>query len=75
MGAAESDLALLRKQPSVTAVNAEAVGERQIIRIQTPRGGEFIPEVTRILSGARIMDVRTKEPTLEDAYMKLVAAA
>ena len=74
-GAAESDLALLRKQPDVTAVNAEDVGERQIIRIQTPRGGEFIPEVTRILSRARIVDVRTKEPTLEDAYMKLVAAS
>ena len=75
LGALESDLAILRKQPSVTAVNADVVGERQIIRIQTPRGGEFIPEVTRILSRARIVDVRTKEPTLEDAYMKLVAAA
>ena len=75
LGALESDLAILRKQPSVTAVNADVVGERQIFRIQTPRGGEFIPEVTRILSRARIVDVRTKEPTLEDAYMKLVAAA
>jgi len=75
LNAAEADLAALRKQPDVVAVNAEVVGERQIIRIQTPRGGEFIPEVTRILSRARIVDVRTKEPTLEDAYLKLVGAA
>ncbi len=75
LAVADADLAALRKEPSVTAVNADVVGERQIVRIQTPRGGEFIPEVTRILSRARIVDVRTKEPTLEDAYLKLVAAA
>ncbi len=74
LGVADADLAALRKQPSVTAVNADVVGERQIVRIQTPRGGEFIPEVTRILSRVRIVDVRTKEPTLEDAYLKLVTA-
>ncbi len=75
LGVADADLVALRKQPSVTAVNADVVGERQIVRIQTPRGSEFIPEVTRILNRARIVDVRTKEPTLEDAYLKLVTAA
>ncbi len=71
-GVAEDDLAALRKQPDVTAVNANLEGERQTIRVQTPRGSEFIPTVTKLLSKAKIMDVRIKEPTLEDAYLKLV---
>ena len=72
-GVAEGDLATLRQQSDVTAVNANLEGERQTIRVQTPRGSEFIPTVTKLLSKAKIMDVRIKEPTLEDAYLKLVA--
>jgi ABC-2 type transport system ATP-binding protein len=72
-GLAPADLDALRRQPEVTNVSAELEGERQTVRIQTPRGSEFIPTVTRLLSKAKIMDVRTKEPTLEDAYLKLVA--
>jgi len=71
-GVGETELALLRKQPDVTSVSADLEGERQTIRIQTPRGSEFIPEVTKLLSKVKIMDVRTKEPTLEDAYLRLV---
>jgi len=72
-GVADGDLATLRQQPDVTAVNANLEGERQTIRVQTPRGSEFIPTVTKLLSKAKVMDVRIKEPTLEDAYLKLVA--
>jgi ABC-2 type transport system ATP-binding protein len=72
-GVADADLAMLRKQPEVTSVSATLEGERQTVRIQTPRGSEFIPQVTKLLSKAKIMDVRTKEPTLEDAYLKLVS--
>ena len=72
-GLAPTDLEVLRRQADVTNVSAELEGERQIVRIQTPRGSEFIPTVTKLLSRAKIMDVRTKEPTLEDAYLKLVA--
>ena len=72
-GVAENDLAALRAQAGVTAVNANLEGERQTIRVQTARGSEFIPIVTKLLSKAKVMDVRIKEPTLEDAYLKLVA--
>ena len=71
-GVADRDLAVLREQSEVTAVNANLEGERQIIRVQTPRGSEFIPTITKLLSKAKVMDVRLKEPTLEDAYLKLV---
>jgi uncharacterized lipoprotein len=63
----------LRRQPDVTNVSAELEGDRQTVRIQTPKGSEFIPIITKLLRDARIVDVRTKEPTLEDAYLKLVA--
>jgi ABC-2 type transport system ATP-binding protein len=72
-GVADGDLMALRQQPDVTAVNANLEGERQTIRVQTVRGSEFITTVTKLLSKAKIMDVRIKEPTLEDAYLKLVA--
>ncbi len=72
-GVADADLTALRQQPDVTTVNANLEGERQTIRVQTPRGSEFIPTVTKLLSKAKIMDVRIKEPTLEDAYLRLVA--
>ena len=72
-GVVEADLTALRQQPDVTTVNANLEGERQTIRVQTARGSEFIPTVTRLLSKAKIMEVRIKEPTLEDAYLKLVA--
>jgi ABC-2 type transport system ATP-binding protein len=72
-GVADTDLAVLRRQPDVTTVNADLEGERQTVRIQTPKGSEFIPVVTKLLSKAKILDVRIKEPTLEDAYLKLVA--
>ncbi len=72
-GVADADLVALRQQPDVTTVNANLEGERQTIRVQTPRGSEFIPTVTKLLSKAKIMDVRIKEPTLEDAYLRLVA--
>jgi ABC-2 type transport system ATP-binding protein len=71
-GIAEGDLATLRTQPDVTGVSAVLDGERQVVRIQTARGSEFVPEVTKLLRRAKIVDVRTKEPTLEDAYLKLV---
>lgn len=72
-GVVESDIAALRSQPDVKTITANLDGERQTIRIQTPRGSEFIPEVTKLLSRVKIFDVRTKEPTLEDAYLKLVS--
>jgi ABC-2 type transport system ATP-binding protein len=71
-GVGEKDLAALRRQPEVTAVNEELEGERQIVRIQTAKGSEFIPIATKILERAKVLDVRIKEPTLEDAYLKLV---
>lgn len=72
-GVVGGDIAALRQQSEVKTVSANLEGERQTVRIQTPRGSEFIPEVIKILGRAKILDIRTKEPTLEDAYLRLVS--
>jgi ABC-2 type transport system ATP-binding protein len=72
-GIVDSDIASLRQRPEVKTVSSNLEGERQTVRIQTPKGSEFIPQVTKILSSAKIFDIRTKEPTLEDAYLRLVS--
>ena len=72
-GVVDEDIVALRRQSEVRAVSGNLEGERQTLRIQTPRGSEFIPEVTKILNRAKIFDVRIKEPTLEDAYLRLVS--
>jgi len=71
-GVVDADIAALRQRSEVKTVSANLDGERQTVRIQTPKGSEFVPEVTKILGGAKIFDIRTKEPTLEDAYLRLV---
>ena len=73
IGVVDEDIVALRQQSEVRAVSGNLEGERQTLRIQTPRGSEFIPEVTKILNRAKIFDVRIKEPTLEDAYLRLVS--
>lgn len=72
-GVAETDIVNLRQRQEVKSVSAILEGERQTVRIQTPKGSEFVPEVTKILGRAKIFDIRTKEPTLEDAYLRLVS--
>lgn len=72
-GIVERDIQTLRSHNDVITVSANLDGERQVVRVQTPRGSEFIPEVTGILRNAKIFDVRMKEPTLEDAYLRLVS--
>ena len=72
-GIVDADITSLRQRREVKSVSSNLEGERQTVRIQTPEGSGFIPQVTKILSGARIFDIRTKEPTLEDAYLRLVS--
>jgi len=72
-GIVDADILNLRRRSEVKSVSANLEGERQTMRIQTPKGSEFIPEVTKLLSAAKIFDIRTKEPTLEDAYLRLVS--
>lgn len=71
-GATDSHVETLRSLNDVMAVRAEMESEKQVLKIQTPKGTELIPQVTKALEGSRILDVKVREPTLEDAYIRLV---
>lgn len=72
-GATTDYVERLNKLPNVVRVSAELDSEVQTIRIQTPLGADLLSQVTSALSpDAKIIDRTIKEPTLEDAYLRLV---
>jgi ABC-2 type transport system ATP-binding protein len=63
----------LKQLPNVVRVVAELDSEVQTIRIQTPLGADLLSQVVSALPpDAKIIDRTIKEPTLEDAYLRLV---
>jgi hypothetical protein len=43
-----------------------------MLRVQTTRGSEAIPDLMQLMAGQRVGHVIAREPTLEDAYVRLV---
>jgi len=62
----------LRSQTYVDSVSLEDQDQRQLLLVQTSRGSEAVPDVLVTLEGLRIGKVTVREPTLEDAYVRLV---
>lgn len=58
--------------PFVDAVHVENRDQKQALMIQSPRGSEAVPDVMASLNGLRVGRVIVREPTLEDAYVRLV---
>ena len=56
----------------VTRVASELDSERQLIRVQTAFPVEVLPIITDLAGDIKIIDKTIKEPTLEDAYLRLV---
>ncbi len=71
-GAPEDVLAGLRALPFVESLSVEDHDQRQMLLIQSPRGAEAVPDVMNALNGLRVGRVVVREPTLEDAYVRLV---
>ncbi len=71
-GIPEGLIATIRAHPSVEAVNIERLDQSQLIQIQAPAGAELVKEFLGILEGVQVRKVVTRQPTLEDAYVKLV---
>jgi ABC-2 type transport system ATP-binding protein len=74
-GMAPDVLERLRNLPFVDTVSVENVDQRQSLRVQTRRGSEAVPDLMNVLSGLRVGRVVVREPTLEDAYVRLVGGA
>lgn len=71
-GAPDSVLEKLRSLPFVDALAVEDREQKQMLLVQTKRGAEAVPDVMATLEGQRIGRVVVREPTLEDAYVRLV---
>lgn len=71
-GAPESALEKLRALPFADSLSVEEQGQKQILLIQTSRGAEAVPDVMATLDGLKVGRVIVREPTLEDAYVRLV---
>jgi ABC-2 type transport system ATP-binding protein len=62
----------LRALSFVDSLHVEEQDQRQMLLIQTARGAEAVPDVLNSLNGTRVGRVIVREPTLEDAYVRLV---
>ena len=73
-GITEKEVARFKEMKDILSVSADLGENKQILKIQTPKGSEIISEVQEILRNSRIYDIKIKEPTLEDAYLRLVTS-
>ena len=62
----------LRALPFVDSLSVDEHEQRQMLMIQTSRGAEAVPDVLAMLEGLKVGRVIVREPTLEDAYVRLV---
>jgi ABC-2 type transport system ATP-binding protein len=63
----------LRADPDVIAVNAEEQDQSQILLVQSERGTEITQRLIQQLGDTKIGKISAREPTLEDAYVHLIA--
>jgi len=74
-GVPDSVLEELRAMPFTESFSVENQGQKQMLLIQTSRGAEAVPDVMSALEGLKVGRVIVREPTLEDAYVRLVGGA
>jgi len=61
-----------RRLPGVQAVSATMAEDKQVMRVQVTDPAEMLGKVVAILQDRKVIGVKVKEPTLEDAYLWLV---
>jgi ABC-2 type transport system ATP-binding protein len=62
----------IRQQPFVDSVAVENRDQRQVLLVHSLRGSEAVPDLMASLNDVRVGRVLVREPTLEDAYVRLV---
>lgn len=67
-------LELLRAQPFVDTISTEDRNQKQVLLIQSAQGAEVVSPILSLLNGANVGKVVVREPTLEDAYVRLVGS-
>jgi ABC-2 type transport system ATP-binding protein len=71
-GVPEPILIRIRSLPFVDTVSIQDVDQKQAMRVHTELGSEAVPRLMAELEDVRIGKVQVREPTLEDAYVRLV---
>lgn len=71
-GVPSNVLEQLRAQPYVDTVSVENRDQKQALLIHSPRGSQAVPDLLGVMNGMRVGNVIVREPTLEDAYVRLV---
>jgi ABC-2 type transport system ATP-binding protein len=71
-GLTDKDVEMVRSIPGVRAVSATMNEDKQVLRVQVADAGEMLAPIAGRLSGSNVIDMKVKEPTLEDAYLWLV---
>lgn len=62
----------LRVLPYVDTVSVENRDQKQALLVHSPRGSQAVPDLLGVMNGLRVGSVIVREPTLEDAYVRLV---
>ena len=74
-GVTEASVDRLRLIEGVEAVSVEEQDQAQLIVVSSRRGPELIAPLLGALGGANLGRVVAREPTLEDAYVRLVGGS
>ncbi len=65
----------LKELPFVDAVTVQELDQYSALVVQSPLGAQAVPQLLSQFDGALIQKVAVREPTLEDAYVRLVEGA
>jgi ABC-2 type transport system ATP-binding protein len=72
-GVTDEAVERLRGDADVSAVNTEERDQSQILLVQSERGAHITQRLLSLLGDTRVGKVVAREPTLEDAYVHLIA--
>ena len=62
----------IRNLPFVDTVSVEDLDQKQALHVHSAKGSEAVPPLLSALESVRVGKVTVREPTLEDAYVRLV---
>jgi ABC-2 type transport system ATP-binding protein len=71
-GISDQIIDIVREQIYVDTVSTENRGQKQVLLVQSPQGADIVSKLLAVLQDVQVGRVSIREPTLEDAYVRLV---
>ncbi len=62
----------IRAHPLVMSVSVKSIAHSQLLQVQAPVGVDLVQDLLGILNGIQVKKINTRQPTLEDAYVRLM---